>query len=276
MLGTAAKIRVARTVASALLRLGVRPVRRIRRRGITYEVDLREGIDLSLFLFGVFQRHVLGALRQFVPPDGAVLDVGANIGTWTLPAAAHLRQGHVYAFEPTDFAHAKLRRNLELNPQLAGRVTVTQSFVAETNSDHSSMVAYSSWPVVDVPAASVHPIHKGVAKAAVPVQTSIDAFVREHNLPRLSLIKIDTDGHEFAVLSGALDTLRRFRPIVVFEACAYLMQPPAPTFPDFEALLRGADYRICADTSLRPLSAEQFHATCPRGGGLDLVAVPNA
>jgi FkbM family methyltransferase len=275
MLSTAAKIRVAKTVASALLRLGLRPVRRIRRRGIMYEIDIREGIDLSLFLFGVFQRHVLRVVWQFIPSNGVALDVGANIGALTLPTAAHLRHGHVYAFEPTDFAYFKLRRNLELNPPLAQRVTPIKSFVADSNSPESSMVAYSSWPVVDAPAAALHPIHKGVAKAASSDQMTIDAFVRDRSLTRLSLIKIDTDGHEFAVLSGALDSLKRFRPVVVLEACEYLMRPPRSTFMDFEALFRGVDYRICSDGSLRSLSAEEFHGSCPAGGGLDLVAVPN-
>jgi len=274
MLNTAVKVRIAQALASTLLRLGVRAQRQIRRDGIVYEVDLREGIDLSLFLFGAFQRHVLKTVQRLVPKDGIVVDVGANVGAVALPIAAHLERGHVYAFEPTDFAYAKLARNLELNPRLQPRVTLVKSFVAEQAAPVSELTAYSSWPVVDTPDAQLHPVHKGAAKMASCGQTTIDNFVREQKLDRLSLIKIDTDGHEFAVLSGALDSLRRFQPVVIFEACEYLMRPPRRVFHDFEELFRSAGYVICANARLQPLSDREFYASCPRGGGLDLIAVP--
>lgn len=260
-------------MASTLLHFGVRAERCIRRGGIAYEVDLREGIDLSLFLFGAFQRHVLETVRRLVPPDGVVIDIGANIGAVTLPAAAHVTHGQVYAFEPTDFAWSKLVRNLELNPQLRDRVTPVKSFVADAEASESRMIAYSSWPVVHEPEAELHPVHKGAAKSAACGQTTLDRFVRERGLTRLSLIKIDTDGHEFAVLSGAMETLRRFRPVVLFEACEYLMKPPRPAFADFEELFRKAGYTIRAAT--HEMTAAEFYASCPRGGGLDLVAMPS-
>jgi FkbM family methyltransferase len=272
MFSTATKIRLARAMASTLLCLGFRAERRIRRGDVVYEVDLREGIDLSLFLFGAFQRHVLQTVRQLVPVDGVVIDVGANIGAVALPAAAHLAHGHVYAFEPTDFAWSKLERNVELNPQLRDRVTLVKSFVADTEASESRMIAYSSWPVVHPADAELHPVHKGAAKPAACGQTTLDQFVEERGLTRLSLIKIDTDGHEFSVLSGAMETLRRFCPVVLFEACDYLMKPPRPAFADFEALFHSAGYTIRAGA--HEMNAAEFYARCPRGGGLDLVAMP--
>src|SRR6266702_564828 len=109
MSATATKIAIARSIAATLLYFGVNPRRRIRRRGIYYDVDLREGIDLSLFLFGSFQRHVTDVIKQLVAPDGVVIDIGANIGTVTLTIAAYLAEGRIYAFEPTDFAFQKLQ-----------------------------------------------------------------------------------------------------------------------------------------------------------------------
>jgi FkbM family methyltransferase len=274
MPATATKIRVARAVSATLLRLGFRPQRRVRRNGIAFELDLREGIDLSLFLFGSFQRNVIGSIRRFVAPDGIVIDVGANIGAVTLLAADYLRDGHVYAFEPTDFAFAKLERNLALNPTLASRVTVLKMFVADQPGQTSDLVAYSSWPVAGKHAGDEHPVHKGIAQAASCGQTTIDEFVAERKLPGVSLIKVDTDGHEFSVLSGASRCLTHSRPIVIFEACAYLMQAPQPTFPDFEKLFRSHDYVICEGLRLEPITAADFQQRCPVGGGLDLVAVP--
>ena len=52
------KIRVANLLYQMLRLVGVSPVRIIERKGIRYQVDLAEGIDLSLFLFGHYQKHV--------------------------------------------------------------------------------------------------------------------------------------------------------------------------------------------------------------------------
>ena len=275
MLATATKIRLARGMSTILLRLGVRRQRRVRRNGIMFEVDLREGIDLSIFLFGSFQRNVSKAIRRFVDHDGVVIDVGANIGALTLPAAVHLRNGHVHSFEPTDFAFAKLQRNISLNPSIATRITANNMFVADKPAPTSDLVAYSSWPLAGEVAHEEHPVHKGIAKSSSCGQTTIDGYIAAELIERVSLIKTDTDGHDFSVLSGAHHCLAALRPVVIFEACAYLMEPPKPTFEDFAELFRKHDYTICEGARLEPIDAQLFIEHCPVGGGLDLVALPN-
>jgi FkbM family methyltransferase len=274
MVSTATKMRMARAASKTLLALGFAANRRIRRAGIVFDVDLREGIDLSLFLFGTFQRQVLRAVRRLVPADGVVIDVGANIGAIALPVAAHVARGHVYAFEPTDLAYGKLAQNLALNPQLAERLTLIKSFVADEEADRSRIVAYSSWPVSDSPVDASHPIHRGVRGAASCGQITLDGFVRNRRLSSLSLIKIDTDGSEYEVLRGATEVLRALKPAVIFEACEYLMRSPRPTFDEIEDLLRKSDYEIRDAFGKRRITATQFYASCPQGGGLDLVAIP--
>jgi FkbM family methyltransferase len=274
MLSTATKVQLASALASTLVRLGFDARRRIRRRGISFEVDIREGIDLSLFLFGSFQRHVTDLIRRFVSPDGVVIDIGANIGAVTLPVAAYLTSGRVIAFEPTDYAFAKLQTNLELNPPLAARVSAIQMFVGESSAPTSGLVAYSSWPVAGDDAIDKHPVHKGVVKDASCGQTSLDDYVSGQQLSTVSLIKIDTDGNEFAVLSGATQCLAAHRPLVIFEACAYLMVKPGPVFEDFAELFAVRDYLICWGARLTPMTSGEFGRVCPAGGGLDLIAVP--
>lgn len=273
MLNTAAKIHIARAISSALLSVGFDAKRCIRRGGILFEVDIREGIDLSLFLFGSFQRHITSLVRRFARVDAVVMDVGANVGAVALPIASYLTDGHVFAFEPTDFAFSKLQRNLDLNPALSRRVTAVKLFVADHVAPTSDLEAYSSWPVSGSER-QTHPVHKGVRKNTFCGQTTLDDFVSSKRLTTVSLIKIDTDGHEFAVLSGARKCLTDYRPIVIFEACAYLMMPPAPTFEDFARLFAEQDYMICDGKKIEPISVQEFALRCPAGGGLDLIALP--
>jgi tRNA G37 N-methylase Trm5 len=125
---TTHKIAVARAIHHAIhagrLLLGQSDRTVVARDGITYDLDLAQGIDFAIFLGNIYERQTKSALRKLVSPGSLVLDIGANIGAHTL----HLAQlvgpgGRVMAFEPTDFAFRKLGRNLELNPSLAARVT---------------------------------------------------------------------------------------------------------------------------------------------------------
>lgn len=242
---------------------------------MTFELDIREGIDLSLFLFGSFQRHVVEVVRTLVPRDGVVIDVGANIGAITLPVAAYLDHGHVYAAEPTDFAFQKLRVNLELNPQLVARVTTVKTFIADRSAPTSKLAAYSSWPVTGSGSESPHhPIHGGVAKDAGCGQVTLDDLILSREISRVDLVKIDTDGHEFAVLAGAARCLEEQRPVVVFEACEYLMRDPRLDFAAFAKLFDDHGYTICHGLPPRPMDATEFARSCPVGGGLDLIALP--
>ena len=272
---TATKVSLARLMSTTLVRLGVRTRRQIRRHGLTFDVDIREGIDLSLFLFGSFERDILNTIKTLVSPDAICIDVGANVGALTLPVADYLERGHVYAIEPTDFAFTKLRTNLDLNPRISSRVTPIQSFVAAEAATVSELVAYSSWPVTGSDDKEQHPVHKGVQQTAGCGQMTLDGLIEAHHIEKVSLVKIDTDGHEFSVLSGANRCLEHFRPAVIFEACEYLLVPPHPTFDDFAKLFTSHNYTICERTGFQPIGQEDFVRTCPSGGGLDLLALPN-
>lgn len=276
MLSTGRKIALARVMASALFALGLKPNRIVRRRGVTFELDLTEGIDFSIFLLGGFQADVLRLIERFVPDDGMVIDVGANLGAIALPVAAAGPRRRVLAIEPTDYAFRKLERNLENNPALRPRVTLLKSFIADETRTTSDLVAYSRWPLSDQQRrGNIHPVHLGLATDAFCGQTTLDDVVAHEPWSSVALIKIDTDGHEFRVLRGAGRCLSTIRPLVLFEACQYLMEPPAATFEDFEKLFHSHSYTICRPHSLQAIDGQTFRRKCPVRGGLDLLAVPN-
>ena len=93
-----------------------------RRGGIVWELDLREGIDFAIYLQGGFEPAALREYRRVVKPGSVALDIGANIGSHTLPLAQIVGpSGRVYSFEPTDYAFEKQLRNLSLNRDLSKR-----------------------------------------------------------------------------------------------------------------------------------------------------------
>jgi hypothetical protein len=62
-------------------------VAQVRRRGLKWELDLREGIDLAIFAFGCFESETYQTIQKIVRPGSIVFDIGANIGAHTLNLA---------------------------------------------------------------------------------------------------------------------------------------------------------------------------------------------
>jgi hypothetical protein len=108
------KMKVAHAIFAIMRFLNIREERVIYRGGLKFEVDISEGIDLSLFLFGHFQNHVTRNKFLSIPEDAVIFDVGANCGSISLAFAARHDHAVVFAFEPTHSALAKLKRNIVL------------------------------------------------------------------------------------------------------------------------------------------------------------------
>jgi FkbM family methyltransferase len=258
-----------------LAMLGGKSKRVVNRGSIIYEVDLAEGLDLSLYLFGSFQKHVTANRWVALKNDAVVLDVGANFGAMTLAFAKAVPQGRVVAFEPTHYALGRLRRNLELNPDLAVRVEVVQSFVSDHADLNPNLVAYASWRVDGLTTGREHPVHVGTPRSTEGVPSiTLDKFTSSRNLNGLDLLKIDTDGHELEVLRGACETIRKYRPLVIFEAGLYLMEERGVAFLDFVAYFAGLDYSIFDAKTERLVSDANHRKIIPPRATTDLVAVP--
>ncbi|MDO8521806.1 MAG: FkbM family methyltransferase [bacterium] len=149
--------------------------------------------------------------------DGAVvIDAGANIGTFAVLSATLAPRGRIYAFEPAHTTFQTLERNLKPYPNaaavhsaLGNRIGSAELLVNE------SFDAGNSLTESGVPAELIGSYFHD--KETVPI-TTIDAFVREHNLPRVDFIKMDTEGFEKQILEGAKETIHTHRPAMSLSA----------------------------------------------------------
>ncbi len=268
MLTTESKIKLARVLYRLLKWARFQDQQLVTRAGVRFQLDLREGIDLSIFLFGGFQNHVVSASPGV--SDAVIFDVGANIGAITLPLAHRYPSAQLHSFEPTYYALEKFRRNLELNPTLAARVTVNPCFVGSTSETTQDAQAYSSWRLDDTTGADVHDTHFGLKMAATVTRTTLDDYVAANHLPKVHLIKIDTDGHEFEVLAGAQKLIATSRPHIVMEMCPYLLEEKRLTLKDYLHVL-GPGYRMTDLRTGRPFDEMAF-ARLTHRGGIDVLA----
>jgi FkbM family methyltransferase len=159
--------------------------------------------------------YVHPAVLGFLRPGSVVIDVGANLGEWTVPFARRVGPaGRVLAIEPEPRSAAALASTLAANALAQAEI------VRCAIGDHDG-VAQFAVPVVtsartDTGTARIGPACAGHDALQVPLR-SLDALAAERGLARLDLIKIDVEGHERRVLHGASAILGRHRPVLVIE-----------------------------------------------------------
>jgi len=151
----------------------------------------------------------------FLQPGAVVIDVGANLGEWTVPFARSVGgAGRVIAIEPAPRSAAALEMTLAAN-------AIRQAEIVRCAIGNHDGIADFAVPVVtsartDTGTARIGPACAGHDALQVPLR-SLDSLAAERNLARLGLIKIDVEGHERRVLDGAAAILDRHRPVLVIE-----------------------------------------------------------
>lgn len=278
-LPTAHKIRIAavlyRTVA-ALRALGGAASDSVvcRRRGLTWRLDLSEGIDLSIYLFGRFERPVQRLIDRHVNPGMIALDIGANVGAHALPMAVRVgAAGRVVAVEPTKWAYDRLVENRRLNPRLEAVLSPVHASLGRPGSQPAEF--YASWNLKEQ--SNVHERHRGAlrsAEGAVPL--TLDGLVADLKLERLDFIKLDVDGAECDVLAGGRDTLARLRPQILFEFSPYALEERGCDAPTLLGMLREHGYSFQDDSGPTSLDPSVLVRRTPRYGSINLLAVPQA
>lgn len=247
----------------------------IDRNGIRFEVDLAEGIELSLFLFGKFQKHIIKNSFLNIQKDFTILDIGANVGLMSLQFAKLVPQGKVYSFEPTFYALERLKKNLSLNPEIAKNVTVINSFVSEKSDTNPNILAYSSWKVNGERDKNEHPVHLGTPKDTSGVPSiSLDDFVEKEKPSKIDFIKIDTDGHEYEVFKGGEKAIAKYRPKIIFEAALYVMDEKNIGFEFYLDYFSRLNYKLMDTMSDAEITRSNYKKYVPKNGSTDLIALP--
>lgn len=282
-IATKTKIRLAgiayRAIAALRGLVGRGPHTTVNRRGIRWQLDLSEGIDFSIYLLGSFEPSTVSAYERLIRHGNTVIDIGANIGAHTLPLARCAgERGRVIAFEPTQFAYEKLRRNISLNPALAKRIRAEQIMLTATPAEPLAGTLYSSWRVTGN-SETRHRKHLGEAMPTDGARAMpLDDYLAASGIARVDFIKMDVDGHECAVLHGAARTLATSRPVLLMEIMPYGLSETGASLEQLLTQLRSSGYRLqrLEDHAPLPADAENLAALIPAGGSINVIANPAA
>jgi len=154
------------------------------------------------------QEHAL--LPTFIRPGDWVIDVGANVGLYTLRMAQLVgAEGRVIAFEPV----ASTFEILAGNCRVAGCRNV--SLINAAASDHSALVRMTVPSEDGAPNYYQAHIEEGGSGGQSALALSIDSLGLT---ARIALVKIDAEGHDASVLRGMARLLERDRPTLIVES----------------------------------------------------------
>ncbi len=206
--------------------------------GIRYALDLDDDVQRAIY-FDCYEQNDLPWMLAPVPAGGVCLDVGANVGFYTLHFARRVGPGGVvHAFEPDPHNAARLEANCRLN-DFGSVVRIHRQAVggaAGRLTFHRSDRAHSGW-------GSLEPFREAVEKIEVECVT-LDAFLAAEGIRHVDLMKVDVEGAECDLLDGARESLAAhvFRHLAI-EFNGVRLAARGLTFADFRARLEAAGYR---------------------------------
>lgn len=209
-----------------------------------YRWRLSGSFVAHLFKAATQQHHraLAPAIARFVPTAGVVFDVGAHAGQYAKLFACAAPDGRVYAFEPGSYARSILRTMLWL--RRLGNITIVPVALGA-----SCGVDVLNVPVKRRGSYGFGLSHLGQPQSRWPATAeelvataTIDVVAAALDLDRLDFIKADIEGWEMALLRGAEESLRRFRPTLLIELAAAHLARAGDRLDDAFAFLAGLGY----------------------------------
>lgn len=183
-----------------------------RDRNILFLCNPRSHVERQIIRDGLYAPHILHFMVEFLRPHTSVIDVGANVGAYSVPLATAFPDIQVHAFEPHPLAIERFQRNVFLNK--AANIRLHPVGVGET----SGIREFYMFDAEDVGSSSfVKPSTDDKRGRSVPLTVvALDDFFEEER-QKVSVIKIDVQGYEAGVLKGARTIIARDRPPILLE-----------------------------------------------------------
>ena len=187
----------------------LRGEKQVSRQGLKWKLDLQDWIQSQIYYLGEYytERNHLNAWLSLIKPGNYIIDIGANIGYYSL-LSAHKHDVNIIAFEPDHKNRARLEEHLKLNTELnniqiqpvALSNKTGNAFLNEHKSDNWGMSSLST-EETDRPTKTI----------------TLDEFSKDQELRSIDLIKIDTEGHELKIIEGGIECIKKYRPILAIE-----------------------------------------------------------
>jgi FkbM family methyltransferase len=178
---------------------------------LTYTIpNTIDTVGKSLLIKGVYEKKTIDLIKKSLTPSSVFFDVGANIGSITLPVA-RTTGAKVYAFEPSKLSFPFLKKNV-LDNNLDNIILNNYAVYSEDRIQlqfYESEEKYGNSSFSNTIKDQQHYF----------VQTvSLDNYCNRNKVSKINMLKIDVQGYEIEVLKGALSLLKKKGiDVIIFE-----------------------------------------------------------
>ncbi|MGD0828419.1 MAG: FkbM family methyltransferase [Desulfobaccales bacterium] len=214
-------------------------------RTFRMRLDLGDPEQRKVYFFGHYhERYEAALVARVLDPGEVFWDVGANIGYFSLLAAAAVgARGEVAAFEPGAAALARLQENVSLNAdQIDQKDQNIRIFNLAAADADGEAVLYRREGIADS-SASLYTGAAGAAGGETCATVALDRFLKKKGLRPPDFIKLDVEGAELAALQGAAAILADFQPLLLVEMEEKNLQAAGASKAAIQVFLRDYGYR---------------------------------
>jgi len=174
----------------------------------------KDGLVYHIGSTGSFEKDVIDCCLKFTSQKAVFIDVGANIGLITLPLAKRIKRAVFHCFEPSPYPYEYFKKTLTEN-KLKKKIKLNKLGLY----NKSGRLKFYIHEFKDASGDGIKDTFRaGRAKPIAVRVTTLDKYVKANNLKRLDLIKADVEGSELFVFKGAIKTIKKFKPVIIFEA----------------------------------------------------------
>jgi FkbM family methyltransferase len=183
--------------------------------GESFFINPRGAVAREVWSCGHFERHELGFVLSVLKAGATFVDVGANVGLFSLPAAKKVGSGKVFAFEPCGWTYEQLLENARINR--ASNLQPVRLALGDCPGEAILQVNSAGRDGLNTLGRPTHEHSKVVKTERVPV-ARLDDFLKQRSVTSVDVVKIDVEGAELFVLRGATGVLSRpDAPVILYE-----------------------------------------------------------
>jgi len=181
-------------------------------------------IEASILYQHYYDKKMQLYYKRLVRNGDIVFDIGANMGSMTIPLANHAGSaGRVFSFEPGPVLFKRLETNVMLNPRLKERIECVRLGLSNQK---GSLFWQEEMSTVNRGNAYLSNDKTGTRVDVI----ELDTFVTKRNIQKLDFMKIDVEGMELEVIQGGGNSIARFLPIILFETSPEFHEKTAQVF----------------------------------------------
>jgi FkbM family methyltransferase len=173
-------------------------------------------IAADLWASGDYEPAELALICRLLQSDSVFLDVGANVGIFSLVASRVSPEARILAFEPTGKTFDRLSRNIALNG--AKNVTPLRFALGNFSGQATLNLNAKGKDGLNTLGKPSHPDSEPTGTETVPI-TTLDEFIRSSQVGRVDVMKVDAEGAELFIFQGGKNLLQRpDAPVILYEA----------------------------------------------------------